>query len=92
MKLYVGNLAYSVTESDLSTMFGEFGEVLSAKVITDRFTGKSKGFGFVEMANKEQGESAIAALNGKSHDSRDMVVNEARPQAKKEFKSGPKRW
>jgi RNA recognition motif-containing protein len=80
MKLYVGNLAYTITEGDLSNLFNEHGQVQSAKVITDRNTGKSKGFGFVEMGSREEGESAIKALNGKSIQNRQITVNEARPQ------------
>lgn len=79
-KLYVGNLAYSTTNADLQTLFAEFGEVASAQVIMDRDTGRSKGFGFVEMANGQAGQSAIAALNGKDVGGRQLTVNEARPR------------
>lgn len=79
-KLYVGNLAYTTTNSTLETMFAQFGEVRSAQVIMDRDTGRSKGFGFVEMANQQGGEAAIAGLNGKDVDGRQLTVNEARPR------------
>lgn len=79
-KLYVGNLAYSTTNATLEKLFGEFGEVRSAQVIMDRDTGRSKGFGFVEMANQQGGEAAIAALNGKDYEGRQLTVNEARPR------------
>jgi cold-inducible RNA-binding protein len=83
MKLYVGNLAYSITESDLTNLFKEHGDVQSAKIITDRESGRSKGFGFVEMGSKEEGLAAIEALNGKSIQNRQITVNEARPQTNK---------
>jgi RNA recognition motif-containing protein len=79
-KLYVGNLSYSVTGSDLQQMFAEHGEVISAEVITDRATGRSKGFGFVEMAENGEADAAIDALNGQTHDGRALTVNEARPK------------
>ncbi len=79
-KLYVGNLSYSTTNSALETMFAQFGEVRSAQVVMDRDTGRSKGFGFVEMANQEGSEAAITGLNGKDMDGRQLTVNEARPR------------
>ncbi len=79
-KLYVGNLAYSETNSTLQTMFEQFGEVESAQVILDRDTGRSKGFGFVEMSSAQQGQAAIDALNGKMVEGRQLTVNEARPR------------
>ena len=79
-KLYVGNLAYSVTDSDLQTMFAPFGTVQSAQVIMDRDTGRSKGFGFVEMGSSEEATAAINGLNGKEVDGRQLTVNEARPR------------
>jgi len=79
-KLYVGNLAYGVTDNDLSTMFEAHGTVESAQVIMDRDTGRSKGFGFVEMGNGKEAEAAIAALNGKEMEGRSLTVNEARPK------------
>jgi RNA recognition motif-containing protein len=83
MKLYVGNLPYSVTEDELTEMFRTYGKIESVNVITDRATGKAKGFAFVEMATRTEGEQAIAGLNGKSIQNRSIVVNEARPQTKK---------
>lgn len=80
MKLYVGNLSYSTTDSDLNRLFSESGTVESATVITDRDTGRSKGFGFVEMASREEGEAAIKALNGTEIGGRSLTVNEARPR------------
>ena len=79
-KLYVGNLAYGVTDSDLQTMFAPFGTVQSAQVIMDRDTGRSKGFGFVEMGSGAEATAAINALNGKEVDGRQLTVNEARPR------------
>jgi RNA recognition motif-containing protein len=79
-KLYVGNLTYGVTDGDLQNMFSPHGTVQSAQVIMDRDTGRSKGFGFVEMDNSEQAQAAIAALNGKENDGRALTVNEARPR------------
>ena len=79
-KLYVGNLTYGTTDSDLQTLFGPFGTVQSAQVIMDRDTGRSKGFGFVEMASDEQAQAAIATLNGQDVNGRALTVNEARPR------------
>jgi len=79
-KLYVGNLSYGVTSSDLEQLFGQHGQVTSAQVINDRDTGRSKGFGFVEMANDAEADAAIAALNGQQHGGRALTVNEARPR------------
>lgn len=79
-KLYVGNLTYSVSDSDLEQMFGAHGSVQSAQVIMDRDTGRSKGFGFVEMGSDQEAQAAIAALNGKDMDGRTLTVNEARPR------------
>jgi RNA recognition motif-containing protein len=79
-KIYVGNLPYSVTDSTLESNFAEFGGVSSAKVMMDRETGRSKGFGFVEMANAEVAQAAISALHGMSVDGRSIVVNLARPR------------
>ena len=80
MNIYVGNLPYSVTEDDLRTLFGEHGTVTSANLIKDRDSGRSKGFGFVEMEDKAAAEAAIEALNGTSQGGRDLRVNEARPR------------
>ena len=82
-KLYVGNLPYSATESDLSTKFAESGTVDSCKLITDRDTGQSKGFGFVEMSSDSEAHAAIQSLNGTDYDGRPMKVNEAKPQEKR---------
>ena len=79
-KIYVGNLPYSVTDATLESNFAEFGGVSSAKVMMDRETGRSKGFGFVEMANAEVAQAAISALHGMSVDGRSIVVNLARPR------------
>ena len=79
-KLYVGNLSYQVDSSELEQLFGQHGQVLSAQVINDRETGRSKGFGFVEMADDGEAEAAIAALNGQGHGGRALTVNEARPR------------
>ena len=79
-KLYVGNLPYSVDDEALHSQFSQFGEVQSAKVITDRESGRSKGFGFVEMTSTEEAQNAIKALNGKELSGRSIMVNEARPQ------------
>jgi RNA recognition motif-containing protein len=87
-KLYVGSLPYSTTEQQLSELFGQHGSVQSAKVITDRFTGQSRGFGFVEMATDEEAQKAITALNGAELGGRTLVVNEARPQEKRPFGGG----
>ncbi|MBI4754206.1 MAG: RNA-binding protein [Betaproteobacteria bacterium] len=79
-KLYVGNLRYTVDSAELERLFGAHGTVQSAQVVMDRETGRSKGFGFVEMGSDQEAQSAIAALNGKDMGGRNMVVNEARPQ------------
>src|SRR5437868_15543440 len=79
-KLYVGNLGYTVTDSDLQAMFEAHGTVQSAQIIMDRETGRSKGFGFVEMGSDQEAQAAIAALNGKDIDGRPLTVNEARPK------------
>jgi RNA recognition motif-containing protein len=79
-KLYVGNLSYSVDSSELEQLFGQHGQVVSAQIINDRDTGRSKGFGFVEMANDDEAQAAIAALNGQQHGGRALTVNEARPR------------
>ena len=84
MNIYVGNLDYKVNENDLESLFGQYGEVSSAKVITDKYSGRSKGFGFVTMDNDEEANKAIGELHGLSYKSRDLVVNEARPR-KEEF-------
>ena len=80
MNIYVGNLSFNVKDSDLKEAFEAFGTVESAKVIEDRDTGRSRGFGFVEMPNKSEGESAIDGMNGKNLMDRDLKVNEAKPK------------
>ena len=82
-KLYVGNLPYSATEQALTEKFGEHGTVDSMKLITDRTTGQSKGFGFVEMSRDSEAQAAMAALDGADYDGRPMKVNEAKPENKK---------
>src|SRR4029078_3733941 len=79
-KLYVGNLSYSVDGSQLEEMFQQFGQVVSAQIINDRDTGRSKGFGFVEMSSDEEAQAAIAGLNGQQHGGRALTVNEAKPK------------
>jgi RNA recognition motif-containing protein len=79
-KLYVGNLGYTVTDSDLEQMFAAYGTVQSAQVVMDRDSGRSKGFGFVEMGSDQETQAAIAALNGKEVGGRTLTVNEARPK------------
>ena len=80
MKLYVGNLAFQTTSEDLQELFAQAGTVESASVVEDRETGRSRGFGFVEMATKEEGESAISMFNGKEVNGRSLTVNEAKPR------------
>src|SRR6185369_6776811 len=80
IKLYVGNLAFRTSSEDLQQLFSQAGTVESASVVEDRDTGRSRGFGFVEMASKEEGEAAIAQFNGKELDGRNLTVNEARPR------------
>ena len=80
MNVYVGNLNYDLSEDDLKQAFEEFGEVTSAKLISDRYSGRSKGFGFVEMSSDDEAKAAIEALSGKELNGRTMVVNEARPK------------
>lgn len=82
-KLYVGNLSYGTTDDILLNTFSQFGTVTSANVLVDKFTNRSRGFGFVEMANDEEAEKAIAELNGKEIDGRAITVNEARPMGEK---------
>jgi cold-inducible RNA-binding protein len=88
MKLYVGNLAYSTTNESLQTMFAEFGEVQSAQVVMDRDTGRSKGFGFVELTSPQAAQAAISALNGKDVNGRQLTVNEARPREERGSRGG----
>lgn len=88
-KLYVGSLPYSITEEKLTELFAPHGTVESAKIISDKYSGQSKGFGFVEMSNSEEAASAISALNGKEFEGRTLVVSEARPQEKRSSSSRP---
>ncbi len=81
MNIYVGNLPFSTGGSDLEELFGEYGQVDSASVISDRETGRSRGFGFVEMSNDDEGRKAIEELDGADFDGRNLRVNEARPRA-----------
>jgi len=88
-KLYVGNLPYSVTDQILVDSFSQVGTVTSAKVITDRDTGRSKGFGFVEMSSDEEAANAITQFNGADYEGRSLTVNEARPMAPRDNSRGP---
>jgi RNA recognition motif-containing protein len=87
-KLYVGNLPYSVNEDQLRELFGQVGEIASVSIITDRDTGRSKGFGFVEMSSEEEAQEAIKRFNGYSIDNRSLTVNEARPREERPRGSG----
>ncbi|NMW18787.1 MAG: RNA-binding protein [Chlorobiaceae bacterium] len=80
MNIYIGNLAYTVSEDDLRDAFSEFGEVASASIINDKFSGRSKGFGFVEMPKDSEASEAIESLNGKELNGRTVTVNEAKPR------------
>lgn len=97
MKLYVGNLSFQSKNEDLQSLFAAAGTVVSASIITDRETGRSKGFGFVEMSSKSEGEAAISQLNGKEVNGRNITVNEARPKEERSNNrgggyGGGKRW
>lgn len=87
-KLYVGNLSYKVTSSDLQLLLSQFGQVQSAEVIIDRATGRSKGFGFVEMGSDEEAQQAIDALSGKEHEGRPLTVNVAKPREERPRSGG----
>ena len=87
-KLYVGNLSYNVTSAELNTMFAPHGQVQSAEVIQDRESGRSKGFGFVQMGTDEEAQKAIAALSGQENDGRALTVNEAKPREERSGGSG----
>jgi len=80
MNIYVGNLSWNLKDQDLQDLFAQHGEVSSAKIVLDKFTNRSKGFGFVEMANDDEAQAAIGALNGTELDGRNIVVNESRPK------------
>ena len=88
MDIYVGNLAYATTDDGLKAAFAAYGEVTSARVVTDRMTGRSKGFGFVEMPDRGQGQAAIDALNGQPLDGRPIRVNESQPKPRTERRGG----
>jgi cold-inducible RNA-binding protein len=88
IKLFVGNLSYETTEEQLNTLFSEAGAVSSAKIITDRQTGQPRGFGFVEMETKLEGQKAISMLNGRNVEGRPLAVNEAKPQQRGGFGGG----
>jgi len=88
MKLYAGGLPFNMTESDLNELFAPFGTVVSANIVTDRYSGQSKGFAFVEMSSRSEGHKAMEGMNGKSVNHRTLVVNEAKPPKKK----GAHRW
>jgi RNA recognition motif-containing protein len=83
MNIYVGNLSFTTTDADLKEAFQAFGEVSSCNIITDKYSGQSRGFGFVEMPNKEEAEKAMAALNGKDLKGRTLKVNEAKPRTER---------
>jgi cold-inducible RNA-binding protein len=89
MKLYVGNLPFDFSESDLNDLFGPFGTVVSAKLVMDRYSGRSRGFAFVEMSSRSEGQQAMEKLNGTPIKGRDLVVNEARQDKKPR---GGSRW
>jgi RNA recognition motif-containing protein len=93
--LYVGNLSYDTTEDTLRTLFSEQGEVESVNLITDRYTGRSRGFAFVEMATEEEAQKAIGELNGRTVDGRDLKVDEAKPRPKRDRRQSDRdryRW
>ncbi len=93
MNIYVGNLSFDESESSLETVFSAHGEVTSARIITDRETGRSRGFGFVEMNDQTQAQAAIAALNGTNVNGRELTVNEARPREDRGgSRGGGARW
>jgi RNA recognition motif-containing protein len=97
MNIYVGNLPYSITEDSLRSLFEQFGEVSSTKVVVDQMTGRSKGFAFVDMPDESEGDAAIEKLNGHELEGRTIVVNKAKPRAPRESKPrfqqrGPRRF
>ena len=95
MNIYVGNMPFSMSEAQLSDAFSAHGAVKSARIVTDRDTGRAKGFGFVEMDNSAEANSAINALNGSEHDGRKLTVNEAKPREERPAggrRSGGNRW
>jgi RNA recognition motif-containing protein len=95
MKLYVGNLSFNTSSQDLEAMFGQVGTVESTNIIADRETGRSRGFAFVEMSSKEEGQSAISTLSGKEINGREILVNEAKPRedrGRNNNRGGSSRW
>ena len=88
MNIYVGNMAYSMTEDELRDLFSNYGTVSSARLVTDRDTGRAKGFGFVEMADANEANAAIEAINGTKQGGRELVVNEARPREERPRSEG----
>ncbi|MDF1550974.1 MAG: RNA-binding protein [Bacteroidales bacterium] len=90
MNIYVGNLHYDVTEDDLKSLFEEYGQVDSAKMIMDKYSGKSKGFGFIEMSNSDEGQAAIDALDGTELKGRNLKVNLAREKSESDYKKPPR--
>ena len=91
MNIYVGNMAYSMTEDELRDLFSNYGTVSSARLVTDRDTGRAKGFGFVEMADANEANAAIEAINGTKQGGRELVVNEARPREERPRREGGSR-
>lgn len=87
-KLFVGSIPYSATDAELSDHFAQAGNVVSATILMDKFTGRSRGFGFVEMGSEEEAQAAVQQLNGKDFQGRELVVNEARPQKPREERGG----
>ncbi|MGB5833676.1 MAG: RNA-binding protein [Thiohalocapsa sp.] len=92
MNIYVGNLPYSVSDADLRETFAQYGDVDQVNLITDKFTGDSKGFGFVEMNNNSQADAAIKALNGTDMKGRNITVNQAKPKSDRPSGGGGRRW
>ena len=92
MNIYVGNLPYSVTDADLRETFAQFGDVSTVQLISDRFTGESKGFGFVEMTNNSQADAAIKGLNGSAMKGRNITVNQAKPKSDRPARGGGRRF
>jgi RNA recognition motif-containing protein len=90
--LYVGNLSYDTTEDTLRTLFAEYGQIESVRLITDRYTGRSKGFAFVEMSTEQAAQEAISGLNGKQVDNREIKVDNAKPQRERRSDRGRPRW
>jgi cold-inducible RNA-binding protein len=90
--LYVGNLSYDTTEETLRTLFAEYGQIESVRLITDRYSGRSKGFAFVEMSTEQAAQEAISGLNGKQVDNREIKVDNAKPQRERRSDRGRPRW